>query len=226
MREEAGDASLPCDSPFDEDNGTVAVEYFLQPMSDGDNRLSSFMKRAQHIEQLAASLGIEHRRRFVENEARRVHRQRSGDRKSLFFAAGKRVRRLLALCEKTCGAQGIFYATPDLLRRNPLVFGTECGVFFDHRADDLVFGVLKDHRDGAAYSENIERIVGRQSENSTIALRRRQQGVQMFRQGRFARSVAAEKSEPLPFPDPERYARERGASGESNGFGSFRKGLS
>lgn len=212
MREKAGDTPLPCNSPFDEDNRTVAMENFFQPVCDGDNRLSSFMKRAQHIKQLAASLGIEHSSRFIEYKTGSIHRERSGDRETLFLAAGKRIGRLLAFCEKPGGTQGIFDAEYDLFRREPLVLGTECGVFLDHRADDLVFRVLKDHRDGAAYCENIIQVFRRQAENSTIALRRRQQGVQMFRQGGFARSVAPEKGEPLPFPNPERYAGECGTS--------------
>ncbi len=98
------------DKPFDEDNRTVAMENFFQPVCDGDNRLSSFMKRAQHIKQLAASLGVEHSSRFIEYKTRRVHRERSGDRETLFLAAGKRIGRLLALCEKAGGTQGIFDA--------------------------------------------------------------------------------------------------------------------
>ena len=145
MREKAGDIPLPCNSPFNKDNGTVAVKNFFEPVGDGDNSLSSFMKRAQHVEQLAASLRIEHCSRFVKNETRRVHCERSGDRKALFLAAGKRIGRFLPLGKKPGIAKGVFYAMFYFFRREPLVFGTECRVFLDHSADDLIFGVLKNH---------------------------------------------------------------------------------
>ena len=64
---------------------------------DHHHRHAFLREPHHHVEHLVDHLGIERRRRLVEQHADRIHRQRARDRDALLLAAGKLARKLVLL---------------------------------------------------------------------------------------------------------------------------------
>ena len=134
------------DLPLVHDVDLVGVDGLLHVVCDEQNGdpldLVQCPCRADHF---LSAARIQHRRRFVENNALRMHRDHACDGDALLLAAGEMIRALLAVFVHPDDPQALLHALPDLLRGHAEVLRTETDVLLDHLADDLIIRILKDH---------------------------------------------------------------------------------
>ena len=101
---------------------------------------------------LRTSLRVEHRGRFVEYDAARLHRDNAGDSHPLLLSARQLMRRMARKLGHSHSLERSVYTGAYLLRRNTEIFGSERNILLDNSRDYLVIGILKHHSDIAANS--------------------------------------------------------------------------
>ena len=139
----------------------------------------------------------------------RVHRKGAGDGDALLLSAGKRVRLVLLKPRKTDVFEALRYALPQLSCGNAEVLGPEGNVVFHNRRDELVVWVLKYHAGALANRVGVLALGGVHAANLHLPLIGNEQRVQMLRERRLPRSVAAEDAHELAALDLHACARER-----------------
>ena len=119
------------------------------------------------------------------------------------------MRRVLCKFLHADGAQRVFHAPPDLLRRHAEVLGREGHVLLHHIRDDLVVGVLEHHAHAAADLEQQRFVHGVHAVDAHPAARGQQHGVEGLGERGFSAAVVAEDDGEAPALDGERHAVKR-----------------
>ena len=156
-----------------------------------------------------AAPGVEHRGGLVQDEDLRVHRKGAGDGDALLLPAGKRMCLMLLEARKTDVFEALGHAFAQLGGGDSQILGAECHVIFHNRRDELVVRVLKDHAGALANRVGALALGGVHAANLHLPLIGNEQRVQMLRERRLPRSVAAEDAHELAALDPRACARER-----------------
>ena len=141
--------------------------------------------------------------------ALRVHRKGAGDGDALLLPAGKRMRLMLLKPRKTDILEALGHAFAQLGGGNAEVLGSEGNVVFHKGGDQLVVWVLKYHAGALANRVGVLALGGVHAANLHLPLIGNEQRVQMLRERRLPRSVAAEDAHELAALDLHACARER-----------------
>ena len=175
------------------DHQAVGLVRLAHEMGDGDDRHALFpVEPARHLQHLAASAGIQHRRRFVQHHHLRLHGQHAGDRHPLLLSPREEVRGAQPMGRHVHPRERPVDPPPDFVPRQTQVFRAEGHVFFHDRGDDLVIRVLKDHADGAADVQCPVGFARVPVLDPHVAGVRQQQRIEMLGQRRLARPVVAQ----------------------------------
>ena len=119
------------------------------------------------------------------------------------------MRLVLLKPRKTDVFEALRYAFPQLSGGNAEVLGPEGNVVFHKGGDQLVIRVLKYHAGALTNRVGVLALGGVHAANLHLPLIGNEQRVQMLRERRLPRSVAAEDAHELAALDPRACARER-----------------
>ena len=79
--------ALACDAAFVHDHDAIGRCSFFHVMGDHDNGHAPVVEFVAHAHEALAAAGIEHRRRFVQNERAWLHGEHAGNGDALLLAA-------------------------------------------------------------------------------------------------------------------------------------------
>ncbi len=98
--------------------------------------------RAHH---LFASVGIQHRCGFIQNNTLRVHGDNACNGDTLLLSAGKLIRRMFPVLIHSHSLQAFFHPLPDFLRGHTHILRPKPYILLHYLTNDLVVRILKDH---------------------------------------------------------------------------------
>ena len=188
---------------------TVGLGSFLHIMGDGYNGDARFAQLADRAHDLCASVGVQHRRCFVQNQAVGAHGDDARNGDALFLPAGQLIRRCLALFVDACQLHCFVDAGADLRRRHAQIFRRKGDVLLHDGGNDLVVGVLEHHAHLLADIVEMLLAAGVHILHQHSAGFGQQNGVEMFRQGAFAAAVRAQHRHKLAAANLHRNAVHR-----------------
>ena len=192
-----------------ENDDAVGEGCLLHEVGDHDDGHALIVERAHDAHEALAAPGVEHRGGLVQDEDLRVHRKGARDGDALLLSAGKRVRLMLLKPRKTDVLEALGHAFAQLGGGNAEVLGPEGNVVFHKGGDQLVIRVLKYHAGALTNRVGVLALGGVHAANLHLPLIGNEQRVQMLRERRLSRSVAAEDAHELAALDLRACARER-----------------
>ena len=161
----------------------------------------------------AGGIGVELRGRLVEEQQRRLERERRGEADALQLPAGELDRLPAPEVERVDGVEGALDPRPDLRRRDAEVLEPERDLVRRDRHHDLVLRILEDrrHRPGELGRPGAARVEAGDHDpaREAAAVEVRHEAGERAEQGRLARPGGPEQRDDLA--RRERRARRRAA---------------
>ena len=128
-----------------EHHHAVGLRRLLHIVRDHNDRHACTVELAAHAHQTRTPARVEHRRRLVEHEHRRMHGERAGDGDALLLPARKRMGLVLLKAGQADLGKRVAHALRELGVAHPQILGAEGDICLDKRCHELVVGVLKHH---------------------------------------------------------------------------------
>lgn len=138
-------------TPFVHHNYTFKIDYFVhevRDVNDGDALLAG--EALLGLQYIARDLAGDHRRRLIEQQIARAHRQHAGDSDALFLAYREIADRHLRIRLQFQQRHRLLHALLDFKTRQDEILGTEGDIVNDRVGNQLIVGVLKDDADALA----------------------------------------------------------------------------
>ena len=123
----------------------VGLRRLFHEVRDHDDGHAALVQLVAHAHQARAPARIQHGRRLVKHQHRRIHGQHAGNGHALLLSAGQRVRLVALKAGKPHILKRLRHAFAQLRRGDTQVFGAEGHVVFHQRRHQLIVGVLKHH---------------------------------------------------------------------------------
>ncbi len=148
-----------------------------------------------------APLGVQHRGRFVQDDAVGAGRQRARDGDPLLLTAGEHVRRVVAVRRHPDDVQRLIHPPPDLCRWDAQILRPEGHVLLHRARDQLIVGVLEDHAHSPPDRLNLAQVGGGETVHPDLPGGGEEERVEVAGQGGFPRPVGPDEGDELPPPD-------------------------
>ena len=160
------------------------------------------------VEERVGGLGVELRRRLVEQQQLRLERKRGRERHALQLAPGELTGRAVGEVRRTDRSERLLDARPDLRRLDADVLEAEGDLVRDIVHHDLVLGILEDGRDytGELRGPRLARVEPGNDDApvETATVEVRHEAGERAQQRRLAGAGRAEQRDVLTFGDLER----------------------
>ena len=141
------------------------------------------------IHYLLAAPGVQHRRWFIQNDAPGFHGDHTCNGNSLLLAAGKKMRRMLAVGVHIHLLQCLIHPISNFRTGNSKIFRAKCHILFYHIGNDLIVGVLKYHSHIPANRHDPLLVGGIDSAHINLAPAGKQNRVEMLCQSGLSAAI-------------------------------------
>ena len=167
-----------------------------------------FLQTGDGVDDLPASLGIQHGGGLVQGQDLGLHGQDPGDGHPLLLAAGEQMRRVHAEIIHAHLLESGVHPLADLLRGDAQILRREGHVVLHHVGDDLVVRILENHAHGAADVQELVLIGGVHVPDPDLAGGGQEDGVHVLEQGGFSGAVVAQDGHKASLGDLQIHAAE------------------